>query len=69
MRGIFYCSFSNANVADFEMDAVSINGIPLSLDIDVDDSELTEEIDKLTDAVDEIDDVTSKLTDGTGGTF
>ena len=51
------------------MDAVSINGIQLSLDIDVDDSELTEEIDKQTDAVDEIDDVTSKLTDGTGGTF
>lgn len=55
-----------ANVTDFEMESVSINGIPLNLDIDIDDSELTEEIDRLIDAVDEIDDGTGELADGTG---
>lgn len=55
-----------ADVTDFEMDSVSINGLPLSLDIDIDDSELTEEVDKLIDAADKIDDGAGELTDGTG---
>ncbi len=39
-----------ADIKDFEMDAVSINAVKLNLDIQVDDSELTEMIDEISDA-------------------
>lgn len=48
-----------ADVHDFEMDSVSINGIKLNLNIDVDSSELLEKITELQDGI-------SKLNDGTG---
>ena len=53
-----------ADVTDFEMDAISINGIPLSLDIDVDDDELMDKITELQDAIQELDDGAGDLKDG-----
>lgn len=55
-----------AEVTDFEMDAVSINGIRMNLDIDIDDEELMEQIAELNDAVGEIDDGTGEVGDGVG---
>jgi putative membrane protein len=53
-----------ADVTDFEMDAVSINGIKLNLNIDVDYSELTEKTDELTDGIVKLDDGANELKDG-----
>nr|MDY4971547.1 hypothetical protein [Lachnospiraceae bacterium] len=53
-----------ADVTDFEMSAVSINGIPLSLDVDVDDEELMDQVTDLLDAIEQIDDGTGELKDG-----
>ena len=49
---------------NFEMDAISINGVRLSLDIEVSDSELTEQTDKLIDAGKKLDDGAQELLDG-----
>ena len=54
-----------ADVKDFEMDAVSINGIPLSMNIEVDDKELTDKITELQDAIAAVDDGADELKDGT----
>ena len=54
----------SADATDFEMDAISINGVRLSLDIDVDDSELTEQTDKIVDAGEQLDDGAQELLDG-----
>lgn len=54
----------SADATDFEMDAISINGVRLSLAIDVDDSELSEETDKIVDAGEELDDGAQELLDG-----
>lgn len=48
----------------FEMDAISINGVQLSLDIDVDSSELTEQTEKIIDAGERLDDGAQELLDG-----
>ena len=53
-----------ADVEDFEMDAASINGVSLSMDIDMDESELTDKIDELMDAISQINDGASELNDG-----
>ncbi len=53
-----------ADVTDFEMDAVSINGVPLSIDIEVDDEELMDRVGELLDAIAELDDGAGKLSDG-----
>lgn len=56
-----------ADVTDFEMDGISINGIPLSMSVDIDDdktAELTDELSELTDAVAELDDGAVELRDG-----
>ena len=55
-----------ADVKDFAMDAVSINGLPLSLDVDVDDEELMNQVNELIDAIDKLDDGAGELKDGTG---
>ncbi len=47
------------------MDAISINGVRLSLDIDVDSSDLSEETDKIVDAGVELDDGAQEMKDGT----
>lgn len=54
-----------ADVVDFEMDAASINGVPLSLDVEVDDSELLDQVNELLDAIKELDDGATELYDGT----
>lgn len=54
-----------AEVKDFEMSALSINGVPLSLNVEVDDEELMEQVEELLDAIGQIDDGTEKLKDGT----
>ena len=55
-----------SDVQNFEMSAVSINGIKLSLDIEVDDSIISDEVTNLTDGIDQIDDGASAVSDGTG---
>ena len=49
-------TYITADVTDFEMDAVTINGIKLNLDIDVDYTELDEKVDDAKDGVEELDD-------------
>lgn len=56
----------SADVTDFEMDAVSINGVKLDLDIDIDDEELMDKVREITDAAKSINDGTIELSDGTG---
>ncbi len=53
-----------ADVTDFEMDAVSINGIQMNLNIEVDDEELLEQITELQDAIGAIDDGAGEVQDG-----
>lgn len=62
----------SADVTDFEMNAVSINGIRLNLSVDVDDQEIRDKVSELMDAVNQLDDGAAKLSDGSetvkGGT-
>lgn len=48
-----------ADVSEFEMDAISINGIKLNLNVKIDDAELMEQVSQLMDA-------TKKLNEGSG---
>ena len=53
-----------ADVTDFEMDAVTINGVKLNMDMDLDESELKEQIGEICDAVNAINDGAVSLADG-----
>lgn len=53
-----------ADVTDFEMNAVSINGIPLSLNVEVDDEELLERVKELQDAIEQLSDGAGELQSG-----
>ncbi len=53
-----------ADVTDFEMDSVAINGVRLELDLDVDDSALTDKIDDVVSAIDELNDGAQELQSG-----
>ncbi|MBS4539435.1 hypothetical protein GOQ27_13245 [Clostridium sp. D2Q-11] len=53
-----------ADVQDFEMDAITVNGIKLSLGIDINPDEFTRQILELTDAIKDLDDGASKLLSG-----
>lgn len=53
-----------AEVTEFEMDAISINGIPLNLNIEVDDEDLMEQVTELQDAISQLDDGAGELQDG-----
>ncbi len=53
-----------ADVKDFEMDAISLNGIRLNLDFDVDTTAFTEQLTELKDAVTKLDDGAQELSDG-----
>lgn len=53
-----------ADVTDFEMDAVSINGVPLSMSIQVDDEELMDRVTELLDAIAELDNGAGELQNG-----
>lgn len=54
-----------ADVENFEMDSVSINGIKLNLNIEIDDEELMEKVEELMDATQKLDDGATQLYDGT----
>ena len=53
-----------ADVTDFEMDGVALNGIPLALDVEVDDAELMDKITELLEAIEALDDGAGELSDG-----
>ena len=53
-----------ANVTDFEMDAASINGVSLHLDVDVDDAELIDKVSEIMDAAVDFNDGAVDLVDG-----
>ena len=55
-----------ADVTDFEMDAVSINGVKLSLNVEIDDAELMDQVRELLDAQKKLNDGATKLKDNTG---
>ena len=54
----------SAQVTDFAMDAIAINGIPLSLDVEVDDQALLDQVTDLTDAIAQLDEGAGALSDG-----
>lgn len=54
-----------ADVTDFEMDAIAINGVALDLDIDIDDAELMDKVTEIMDAAKELNDGATELSDGT----
>lgn len=53
-----------ADVTDFEMSEIAINGIRLNLDMEVDDAELMEQITELQEGIGQIDDGSEELLDG-----
>lgn len=53
-----------ADVTDFEMDAVSINGIPLNMNIQVKDEELMNKVDELLGGIEDIDNGADELNSG-----
>lgn len=55
-----------ADVTDFEMSAVSINGIHLNLNVEIDDTELKDKVSEIIDAVEQLDDGAVELSDGSG---
>ena len=59
-------SVMKANVTDFEMDAVSINGIKLNLNVEIDDAELMDKVNELMNATKELNGGAGTLNDGTG---
>ncbi len=54
----------SADVRDFKMDAVTINGIHLNFDVDVDDSEMKEQINAFVDAVSKLNNGAAALHEG-----
>lgn len=53
-----------ADVTDFEMEGLSINGLPLNLNIEIDDEELLERVAELLEAIETLDDGAGELYDG-----
>lgn len=53
-----------ANVTDFEMGGIAINGIKLNLDIEIDDAEIQSKIDEIIGAVNDLDEGADELYDG-----
>ena len=53
-----------ADVTDFEMDEVSINGISMNMDIDIDDDELMDMVNELMNGTKDLNDGASSLDDG-----
>lgn len=53
-----------ANVTDFEMSGIAINGIKLNLSIEIEDAEIQGKIDEIIGAVNDLDDGAGKLNDG-----
>ncbi|MBE6608664.1 MAG: hypothetical protein E7633_08940 [Ruminococcaceae bacterium] len=55
-----------AKVTDFEMSAISLNGVKLRLNIDINDDSIQDLVDKITSAISDIDSGAGKLNDGAG---
>ena len=53
-----------ADVVDFSMDGISINAIPLNLNVEVDNGALLEQVDELIGAIEKLDDGAKTLKDG-----
>lgn len=53
------------DVKDFEMESITINGIKMNLNIDIDDKELMSEVNKVIDATKKINDGSTSLSQGT----
>lgn len=53
-----------ADVTDFEMDAATINGVKLNLNVDIDDDELMDQVVEIMDAAKDLNDGASELSDG-----
>ena len=53
-----------AQVTDFAMDAAAINGVPLALDVEVDDEALLGQVTELTDAISALDVGAGSLSEG-----
>lgn len=58
-----------ADVTDFEMDAVSINGVRLNMNFEIDDSEITHKVDEIISAIGSIDEGATELREGTGSLY
>lgn len=56
-----------ADVKNFEMESVSINGIKLNLNIEIDDEELTGKVEELMEATKKLDDGATQLYSGAEG--
>ena len=56
-----------ADVTDFAMADVSINGVPLGMDVDVDTSEIDEKVSELQDGVSQLSSGSSQLASGASG--
>lgn len=54
----------NADVTGFELDGISINAIPLNLNVEVDDEELMDQVDELLEAIEKVDDGIGEVKDG-----
>lgn len=54
----------SADVNNFEMDAIAINGIRMNLDVDIDESELQEKVNEIVGAVNDLDSGASTLNNG-----
>lgn len=54
----------SADVINFEMDAMTLNGVKMVFDMDVDTSELTEELSQLSDAINQLDEGALELSTG-----
>ena len=59
----------SADVNNFEMDGISINGIRMSLDIEIDDATLQEKIDEVIGAIHDLDEGAGELNDGSSDLY
>ncbi|MBQ9991622.1 MAG: hypothetical protein IJP31_11900 [Lachnospiraceae bacterium] len=55
-----------STVEAFEMEGIAINGVRLSMDMDIDEADYQDKLDEITDAVTELDDGVGSLKEGTG---
>ncbi len=57
----------SADVTDFEMDAVAVNGVQLSLNVDIDDEELMDKVREVMDATETLNQGAGSLAEGAKG--
>ncbi len=58
-----------ANVTDFEMDGIAINGVKLNLDFEIDDTKIQSKIDEIIGAVKDLNEGAGELNDGAGSLY